>query len=256
MAAPGSPTRAMPPLPPQSPPQARAIPPVGRRAPASPVQPVPVTPVRKPTPAPARKPTPPPQRTGPKTIDDYTEGDLYDIATERDLAGRSSMNKQEMFEALDLGNDKDKDKEQPAARISPPPSPTVRQDQGPLPQRILIAEDDQRIRMIYKLKLEEQGYQVLEAATGIDACKIIESAPLGGLVLDMKLPGMHGLEILSRMIDVGLTIPVVVCTAYDHLMDDSVIRSYPSLRYLTKPCPPEQVLSALEALRVGAQSST
>ena len=164
------------------------------------------------------------------------------------------MNKQEMFEALGLGNDSDK--EQPAPRVSPPPPATAPQKQGPLPQRILIAEDDQRIRMIYKLKLEKQGYQVLEAATGIDACKIIESAPLGGLILDMKLPGMHGLEILSRMIDVGLNLPVVVCTAYDHLMDDPVIRSYPSLRYLTKPCPPDQVISALEALRVGEQQST
>ena len=210
-------------------------------------------PARKPTPAP---PPPPPQRTGPKTVDDYTEGELYDIATKRDLLGRSSMNKQEMFEALGLGNENENDKEQPAPRVSPPPSSTARRQEGPLPMRILIAEDDQRIRMIYKLKLEKQGYQVLEAATGIDACKIIESAPMGGLVLDMKLPGMHGLEILSRMMDIGLTLPVVVCTAYDHLMDDPVIRSYPSLRYLTKPCPPEQVISALEALRAAAQQST
>ncbi len=113
---------------------------------------------------------------------------------------------------------------------------------------VLIADDDARVRMINKIKFEEAGYNVMEAGDGISAWKHIREGGLAGAVLDMKIPGYHGLEILSRMVDASIFIPVVICSAYDQLGDEFVVATYPKLKYLVKPVPPEQVVNAMGEL--------
>jgi CheY-like chemotaxis protein len=101
---------------------------------------------------------------------------------------------------------------------------------------VLLADDDKRIRMVFRIKLEEKGFTVIEAADGQDAWKRLDSGiVIHAVVLDMKMPGLHGLEILSRLADSGKNLPVVICTAYDHMEDEFVVATYPRLRYLTKP---------------------
>ncbi len=113
-------------------------------------------------------------------------------------------------------------------------------------KRVLIADDDKRIRLLYKIRLEKSGYTVVEAAEGQDAWKKLSSGQVDAAIIDMKMPGYHGLEILSRMVDSGVLLPVVICTAYDQLADEFVVATYPHLRYLVKPAAPEDVLAALE----------
>jgi len=119
---------------------------------------------------------------------------------------------------------------------------------------ILIADDDSRIRMIYKIKMEEAGYHVIEAGDGIQAWKYIRDGSVMGVVLDMKIPGYHGLEILSRMIDAQIFLPVVISSAYDQLGDEFVVATYPKLKYLVKPVPPEEVVNAMNELMAAEQA--
>jgi CheY-like chemotaxis protein len=121
---------------------------------------------------------------------------------------------------------------------------------GPAANRpvILLADDDKRIRMVYRLKLEEKGFSVQEAADGLEAWKRLELGGISAAVLDMKMPGLHGLEILSRLADSGQELPVVICTAYDRLDDEFVVATYPKLRYLTKPVDGEQLAETLNSL--------
>ena len=53
--------------------------------------------------------------------------------------------------------------------------------------------------------------------------------------MDIKLPGMSGLEILSRMHDSRMYLPVVICTAIKGVQDEFVVQLYPCLRVLNKP---------------------
>jgi CheY-like chemotaxis protein len=110
---------------------------------------------------------------------------------------------------------------------------------------ILVADDDKRIRMVFRLKLEEKGFNVQEAADGQEAWKRLEMGGISAAVLDMKMPGLHGLEILSRLADSDKNLPVVICTAYDRMDDEFVVATYPKLRYLTKPVDGEQLAEAL-----------
>jgi CheY-like chemotaxis protein len=113
---------------------------------------------------------------------------------------------------------------------------------------VLVADDDKRIRMVFRLRLEEAGMTVVEYDNGLSAWERLQKNDVAAAVLDMKMPGLHGLEVLSHMIDHNLSTPVVVCSAYDQLQDEFVVKTYPHLRYLVKPVAPDQLVSAIREL--------
>lgn len=115
---------------------------------------------------------------------------------------------------------------------------------GPRPV-VLVADDDARARVMYRMKLEQSGFTVREAKDGIEAWKQIRTGEIEFLVTDMKMPGYHGLEILGRMLDAGMTTPVVVVSAFDQLENEFVVSTYPKLKFLAKPASPESVAAAV-----------
>jgi len=113
---------------------------------------------------------------------------------------------------------------------------------------VLIADDDKRARMVYKLRIEAAGFMTIECEDGAQAWERIQQGGINAVVLDMKMPGMHGLEVLSNMAAQAEQIPVVVCSAYDQLNDEFVVKSYSRLKYLTKPVAPDRLVAALREL--------
>ncbi|HLX60069.1 MAG TPA: response regulator [Planctomycetota bacterium] len=128
-----------------------------------------------------------------------------------------------------------------------PHTSSVRNDGRPV---VLIADDDKRIRMVFRLRMEESGLTVVECQDGTEAWERIQQGDISLAVLDMKMPGLHGLEVLSRMADKQYRIPVIVCSAYDQLKDEFVVQTYPRLRYLVKPVAPEQLVGSIKELLV------
>ncbi|MHC4201377.1 MAG: response regulator transcription factor [Planctomycetota bacterium] len=113
---------------------------------------------------------------------------------------------------------------------------------------VVVADDDARARVIYRVKLEEAGFAVIEAKDGVEAWKQIKSGAIHGIVMDMKMPGYHGLEVLSRMVDAGIDMPVVVVSAFDQLADEFIVATYPKLTFLTKPASPDEVTASVMKL--------
>lgn len=110
---------------------------------------------------------------------------------------------------------------------------------------VLVAEDEDNLRKLYRLNLEQNGFKVLEAADGLLAWEALERGGIDALVLDLKLPGMHGLDILGRLLAAGSHLPVVVSTAYQKLDDEYAMLAYPRLRYLTKPVDGKHLVETL-----------
>jgi CheY-like chemotaxis protein len=127
-------------------------------------------------------------------------------------------------------------------------APNEPQTDSNLKPIVLVADDDNRIRMVFRIKLEQRGFRVHEAPDGQEAWKRIQQGGIQAVVLDMKMPGLHGLEVLQRMSDDKKNIPVVICTAYDRLDDEFVVATYPKLRYLTKPVDPDHLADTLSNL--------
>jgi CheY-like chemotaxis protein len=113
---------------------------------------------------------------------------------------------------------------------------------------ILIADDDKRIRMVFRLRLEEQGAVVVECENGLEAWERLQKGDISLAILDMKMPGLHGLEVLSHMADKNMSTPVIICSAYDQLQDEFVVRTYPNIKYLVKPVAPDQLVATVKDL--------
>lgn len=82
-------------------------------------------------------------------------------------------------------------------------------------KRILLAEDDDAIRMIAAMALELGGMHVVQCASGIEALRAIPASDAQMAVLDVMMPGMNGLETLARLREDPATagLPVVFLTA-------------------------------------------
>ncbi|MBI4878043.1 MAG: response regulator [Planctomycetes bacterium] len=86
--------------------------------------------------------------------------------------------------------------------------------------RILIADDEPNIRLLYQNELEAEGYEVLLAEDGREAVEKVRSEKPDLVVLDIRMPGMDGIEALGRILDHDRTLPVILNTAYSTYEDD------------------------------------
>ena len=64
--------------------------------------------------------------------------------------------------------------------------------------RILVADDEEAIRLTMELLLQRRGYTVTTARSGTEALALIEQQPFELLLLDLKMPGLSGLEVAQR----------------------------------------------------------
>ncbi len=83
-------------------------------------------------------------------------------------------------------------------------------------KRILVVDDEEGLRLLYKEELEDEGYSVELAASGQEALDKIEKDSIDLVILDIKMPGMDGVEVLRKVKDRWKDLPVVLCTAYPH----------------------------------------
>ena len=80
--------------------------------------------------------------------------------------------------------------------------------------RILVIDDESAIRDSMKMILEYEGYECIGAATGQDGLNIIEREPPDLVFLDIKMPGMDGLEVLERIKAVSDALPVIIVSGH------------------------------------------
>lgn len=100
---------------------------------------------------------------------------------------------------------------------------------------ILIVDDQQGIRLLLNEVFKKEGFITHLAANGFDALKIAQNTKLDCVLLDMKIPGMDGLEILTRLKESNENLPVFMMTAYveQDIMDKA--NSLGVVQYFTKP---------------------
>ena len=85
---------------------------------------------------------------------------------------------------------------------------------APLKPRILVVDDEASIRDTLRMILEYEGYDVLQAATGEDGVRMIEREAPDLVFLDIKMPGMDGLEVLQKVRHLTDSTPIVVISGH------------------------------------------
>jgi len=84
---------------------------------------------------------------------------------------------------------------------------------------ILVVDDDDSIRRLIELELKDDGYEVLTAANAQDALKLVQTEPLDLVILDIRMPGMDGLEALPRILGLKEGLKVILNTAYSQYQE-------------------------------------
>ena len=100
---------------------------------------------------------------------------------------------------------------------------------------VLIVDDQFGIRVLLNEVLQKEGYVTFQAANGVQAINIAKTHAPDLVLLDMKIPGMDGIEILKRLKEHDPTIPVIMMTAYGELDMIQHAKNLGALTYFTKP---------------------
>jgi DNA-binding response OmpR family regulator len=97
---------------------------------------------------------------------------------------------------------------------------------------ILVVDDERNLRLLYEKELRDEGYQVALAPDARAAMDYLSRTRPHLIVLDIKMPGMDGLEALGRILSKDNTIPVILNSAYSSYRDSFM--SWSADAYLTK----------------------
>ena len=117
--------------------------------------------------------------------------------------------------------------------------------------RILVVDDDPMIRGLVKAIMEDEGYQVELAEDGKIGVELLDSEPrpidIKLIILDVMMPGMNGLDVLTRLKLHSHTsnIPVLMLTGEDKADDIMAGYSVGADYYITKPFTRQQLLYGL-----------
>ena len=115
-----------------------------------------------------------------------------------------------------------------------------------MPTRVLIAEDEAIIRLDLRETLEEEGYEIVaETGRGDEAVELARSVRPELAILDIKMPGMDGLE-AARLITDERLCGVLVLTAFSQRDFIEQARDAGALAYLVKPFQKSDLVPAIE----------
>ncbi|MCY8231309.1 response regulator [Priestia endophytica] len=113
-------------------------------------------------------------------------------------------------------------------------------------ERILIVDDQYGIRILLTEVLQKEGYKTLQASNGFEAIDIAKERTPDLVLLDMKIPGMDGIEILKRLKELDATVKVIIMTAYGELDMIQEAKDLGALTHFAKPFDIDEIRQAVK----------
>lgn len=123
-------------------------------------------------------------------------------------------------------------------------------------KKVLVVDDTKNIRMLLTTCLELNDYEVVSASNGSDAIELFKSEKFDFAFLDIKLPGLSGTEVLRRIRDINITIPIVIMTAFATVRNAVECTKLGAVAYLQKPFTAEKVKTILAEMSNLVQTET
>ena len=113
--------------------------------------------------------------------------------------------------------------------------------------KVLIAEDDEAVREAIRLILEPQ-YVVVEVTDGLQAFAVLRTEAVDAALVDVRMPGMDGIELLRAIRQQGPSVPVIMVTVLDDVETAVKAMKLGALDYLVKPFDPDRLRDALRTV--------
>lgn len=118
-------------------------------------------------------------------------------------------------------------------------------------KQILVIDDDEAIRKSFALALEDTGYRVDTAESGEKGVEMERKTRYKLIFLDLKMPGMNGVETLREIRNIDDNVPVYVITAYHKEFFDQLLNAAEdgiNFEVLEKPIGGEQITSVAKSI--------
>jgi FixJ family two-component response regulator len=114
---------------------------------------------------------------------------------------------------------------------------------------ILIVDDERNVRLMYRAALDSM-FKVDEAESGAKALEMFMSHRYDVAILDLRMPGMTGLELLEKMNQLSINTPVVIVTAYADVPNAVNAMKCGAIDFLQKPVTPDQLRTIVKDILV------
>lgn len=117
-------------------------------------------------------------------------------------------------------------------------------------KRILVADDEEVMRMLIVDTLEDLGYEIREAADGREASRLFKEEDFDLLIADYMMPEMTGIELIRevRAHPRRGSVPIIVLTAKSRQEDEAAARAAGADYYLMKPFSPLKLAETVEGM--------
>src|SRR5262249_35239210 len=112
---------------------------------------------------------------------------------------------------------------------------------------VLLVDDDRALRKLIRAYLQEEGVGVLECGTGEEAVELARERRPSLVLLDVRLPGIDGFEVLRRFETAELALPVIMLTSLSDEVDQLVGFRLGAVDYVTKPVSPKLLAAKVKA---------
>ena len=111
---------------------------------------------------------------------------------------------------------------------------------------VLVIDDEPAHRLMVRVVLGEAGFKVLEADNGSSGLASLRSKPVDVVLLDMRMPGMSGLDVLQKMHEEAMATPVIMLTAFGNVGSAVEAMKIGAWDYLTKPTDNDELLAVVQ----------
>ena len=112
--------------------------------------------------------------------------------------------------------------------------------------KILLVDDEDRFRTTMRKMLTGHGLDVTDLDNGQAALAALTAQPYDVVVLDLRMPGMDGVQTLKAMKDLHPDLEVIILTGHASMDDAMEIMQLGGTEYLLKPCSVEELLDKIE----------
>ncbi len=104
-----------------------------------------------------------------------------------------------------------------------------------LKKKVLFVDDELKILKSYNRMLRKMPWQILTALSGEKALELLDKEDIDLIITDIKMPNMHGIDLIKKIRKIDTNIPIVVCSGYHGMKEDDDMRFYNIAAYLEKP---------------------
>lgn len=113
--------------------------------------------------------------------------------------------------------------------------------------KVLIVDDEERFRLTLKKLLTANGLETNAVGSGLEAIEELRQQPYDVILLDVKMPGMSGIEALAKLKKINREVEVIILTGHASVDVAVEIMKLGGYEYLLKPCPMDELLAKIES---------